>query len=224
MRVGDWIWTYTGRAFYPLDPRPEEIDIKDIAHALSLTCRFTGHVRTFYSVAQHSLLVSYVCPDADALWGLLHDAAEAYICDVSRPVKHAPAMQPYRNIEEGLQLMIYAAFGLTGPEPPSVKQADRMLLHTERRDLMTPCGTRWETDLDPSECAPWTITPLTPEMAEAAFVKRFKRLTADRAWHQLQTDAVAGMNTATVAERLTQIEESTARLERLARGGKKGVA
>src|SRR5579885_2784587 len=87
MRHGDWIQTYCGVAFYPLDPRPEEILIEDIAHALSMLCRFTGHVKRFYSVAQHCVYVSHRCDPKDALWGLLHDAAEAYLNDISRPVK-----------------------------------------------------------------------------------------------------------------------------------------
>src|SRR5271165_7548492 len=86
-RKGDWIQTYTGRVMYPLDPRPEEINIIDIAHALSNLCRFTGHVRTFYSVAEHSVRVSQHCDPKDALWGLLHDASEAYLADMSRPMK-----------------------------------------------------------------------------------------------------------------------------------------
>ncbi|MFG0247924.1 MAG: phosphohydrolase, partial [Phycisphaeraceae bacterium JB051] len=77
-----WIQTYTGKAFYPLREDPGIIDIRDIAHALSLQCRFNGHCSDFYSVAQHSVHVSEVVPQAFALWGLLHDAAEAYMSDL----------------------------------------------------------------------------------------------------------------------------------------------
>ena len=78
-RRGDWIQTYLGIQFWPLDPRPEEVMLFDIAHSLSNMCRFTGHCREFYSVAQHSVIVSQNVPREDAAWGLLHDASEAYM-------------------------------------------------------------------------------------------------------------------------------------------------
>ena len=81
------ILTYTGKWFYPLEPKSEDVDIRDISHALSLICRFTGHVIFPYSVAQHSIAVSRLCPKSIAIYGLLHDAAEAYITDVAHPIK-----------------------------------------------------------------------------------------------------------------------------------------
>src|SRR4051812_30250690 len=84
-RVGNWMQTFTGRQFWPVDPRADEIAIEDIARALAMTCRFGGHVRFHYSVAQHSFLVSLVCSPEHALWGLLHDASEAYLGDVVWP-------------------------------------------------------------------------------------------------------------------------------------------
>ena len=91
-RVGDWIQTMSGVIFYPLDPRPEEIRIEDIAHALSHQCRFAGHCREFYSVAEHSVRVSRELPQEFMLWGLLHDASEAYLVDLPRPIKRWSAM------------------------------------------------------------------------------------------------------------------------------------
>ena len=82
LRNGSWLQTYTGIQFWPLDPRPEEIDIQDIAHALSLLCRFNGHCQRFYSVAEHSVHVSTILAPEFGLWGLLHDAAEAYLSDI----------------------------------------------------------------------------------------------------------------------------------------------
>lgn len=70
-RIGDWMQTASGRMFWPVDPRPEDVEINDIAHALSLTCRYCGHVREFYSVAQHSVLVSDAAPAENRLWPLL---------------------------------------------------------------------------------------------------------------------------------------------------------
>lgn len=85
----DWMQTYTGRVFWPLEPRPEDVDIVDIAHALANLCRYGGHSKVFYSVAHHSVLVSQIVPPADALWGLMHDSAEAYVIDLIRPIKHS---------------------------------------------------------------------------------------------------------------------------------------
>lgn len=175
-RVGDWIPTFSGRKFYPLDPRPEEISIVDIAHHLSMQARWTGAVHAFYSIAQHAILVSYACLPEDALYGLLHDAAEAYLHDINRTVKRLPVMVGYRHLEDGLQQLILAKFGLHGPMPASVRHADDLLAETERRDLLRP-GTV-DMDADPSRCAPWTIKPMPPEAAEAAFLKRFKQLTS----------------------------------------------
>ncbi len=188
MRVGDWIPTFTGRKFYPFDPRPEDIYIEDIAHQLSLQVRWTGATETHYSVAQHCVLVSYACHPEDALYGLLHDAAEAYLHDVNRVVKRAPALDGYRTLEDGLLLVILAKFGLTGPMPASVKHADDMLAETERRDLLRR-GPDPETDPDPSRCAPWTIMPMPPNKAEWAFLKRFKRLMGDQV---SRVEAIAG--------------------------------
>src|SRR5438128_12538670 len=83
---GDWMQTYTGRAFYPLDPRLDDICIEDIAHALSMLCRYGGQCQEFYSVAEHSVLMSYAVNPQHALWALLHDATESYMGDLIRPL------------------------------------------------------------------------------------------------------------------------------------------
>jgi hypothetical protein len=145
-RVGDWIQTYSGAAFWPLDPWHNEVLIEDIAHALSMQCRYTGHTREFYSVAQHSVLVSTICDAQDAAWGLLHDASEAYLCDVSRPVKVQPELEPYRAAEQKVQAVIMERFGIEGAEPQSVKRADRAMLWIEYRDQMLgrAYGVAWQ--------------------------------------------------------------------------------
>lgn len=98
-----WIQTFLGKPFWPLSPRPEDIDIRDIAHALAMTCRFTGHSQKFYSVAEHSVRVSRIVPAQFALHGLLHDASEAYLCDLSRPIKHGSTLgAEYCRIEDNL--------------------------------------------------------------------------------------------------------------------------
>lgn len=128
-RNGDWMETYTGIRFYPLDAREEEIHIVDIAHALSLQCRFNGHCKEFYSVAQHSVLVSDLLPKGLKLAGLLHDAAEAYLGDMIRPLKNS--MVQYKDAEWHLEKVIAKSFGLQFPFPAAVKQADDFMLWSE---------------------------------------------------------------------------------------------
>lgn len=177
-RSGDWIQTYTGKRFYVMDPLPEEIDIRDIAHALSNLCRFTGHVREFYSVAQHCVLVSQNCNPRNALWGLLHDASEAYIGDLHRPLKKDRSMQAYRWIERRLMLAVSAAFGLCDDQPLSVTQADEILLTTEARDLMGKLLPGWAHCVENGHPAlPATIKPVDPTTAKRMFLDRFVELT-----------------------------------------------
>jgi len=121
-RQGDFIYTFTGRRFWPMDPRAEDMCIEDIAHALSMLCRYNGHVDRFYSVAEHSMLVyhavSWIRPGEPALHlqALLHDASEAYLADVPRPVK--PYLSNYRTAEREVERAIANAFGL-----PSIGKA-----------------------------------------------------------------------------------------------------
>lgn len=145
-RQGDWMQTFTGRQFWPVDPRPDEICIEDIAHSLAMQCRFGGHCLRFYSVAEHSVLVSRSLPSGFALWGLLHDAAEAYVLDVVRPLK--PYLPGYRDIEDRVMIAICERFGLdyiTNPfaMPSAVKLADNRILLTERDQNMRPTDHVW---------------------------------------------------------------------------------
>lgn len=168
-----WIQTYTGRLFYPLAPRPEDVHIDDVAHALSLLCRYTGHTRVFYSIAQHSVLASNYAPPEHALWALLHDASEAYLCDMARPVKLL--MPEYLQAEEALERCVAARFALSWPMPAPVREVDRRLLATERRDLMAPPPRPWVSTerIDPY---PEVIAAWTPRVAEVQFLARFKEL------------------------------------------------
>lgn len=156
-RYGDYIRTFSGVAFFPLDPRPEEVFIEDIAHALMNLCRFTGHVKKFYSVGDHSIRASHYASKENALWALLHDASEAYISDLSRSVKHDPRYQPYREDERRLMLVIAERFGLVWPEPEEVHEVDSRLLFTEKRDLMPQSKEPWVGQKDPY---PEIIEPL----------------------------------------------------------------
>lgn len=169
-----WIQTYSGRRFNPTNPVPDAIVIQDIAHALSMQCRFSGHTRSFYSVAQHSVLVSHICDSKDALWGLLHDASEAYLVDVPSPLKRSGQFDSYMRFEKQMQEAICKRFGLPLEEPVSVKKADKVLLATEARDLMGPLRSDWTQPCDP---LPFKIEPLFPQEAKRLFMKRFFDLT-----------------------------------------------
>ena len=172
--MDDWILTYTGRRFYPLTPRAEDVDILDIAHALSLICRFNGHVRSFYSVAQHCVLGSYLVYPPSALAFLLHDAGEAYLCDVPRPVKQH--LLVYRNAERALDNVIRNVFRLPLLQQSwdHVHEVDDRLLLTERRDLM-PAG---EWLIDETRCYAQVIDPWSAPHAEAMFLRRYAELRA----------------------------------------------
>lgn len=168
-----WIQTYSGRRFCPLNPNPEAIVIQDIAHALSMQCRFSGHTKQFYSVAQHSVGVSYLCDKEDALWGLLHDASEAYLVDVPSPLKKSGKFDPYLHFEAQMMSAVCKRFGLLDGEPASVKRADKMLLAIEANQLMYPLRPDWDHTMD---CPPFKIEPLSPNEAKHLFLKRFFEL------------------------------------------------
>lgn len=134
-QAGDnWIQTFTGRRFYLPDPDPTSICIEDIAHALSLKCRFGGHCREFYSVAQHSVHVAAEVPPRYRLQALLHDAAEAYLPDVCCPIK--PMLPGFAAIERAVSVAIFRCFKVPDIGHDEVKRADNQLLATEARDLM----------------------------------------------------------------------------------------
>jgi hypothetical protein len=179
-RIGDWIQVASGGRFWPMDPRPSEVNIEDIAHTLSNQCRFSGHVSEFYSVAQHSVLVSLWCDPADALWGLLHDASEAYLIDVPRPIKRLPEMQAYRAAEDAVMECVRERFGLGQYMPASVHAADEKALATEARDLMSPLDPGWSYWLDDIDADPTRIHPVAPDVARRAFLARWDELTKGR--------------------------------------------
>lgn len=174
----NWIQTFTGRQFWPTDPRADDIDIRDIAHALSMKCRYTGHCREFYSVGQHSILASDIVPPEHALWGLMHDAGEAYLPDVARPVKRE--LHGFREIEDRILACVAERFSLPWPPPhEEIERADLILLATERRDLMAAPPIPW-VSTENVQPFPGVIWPLGPDRAELEFLKRFKILTEVR--------------------------------------------
>jgi len=133
--------TRSGRIVDPLNLKVEDIDIDDIAHSLSLLCRFNGHTTSLYSVADHSIRVAQElrvggAPRKIVLWGLLHDASEAYLGDMARPLKRTPEMQFYRDAEERAMRVIAERYDLGWPMPNVVKEVDQMMCVTEWRDLI----------------------------------------------------------------------------------------
>jgi len=171
------ILTVGGTYFDFMQPEQCAIDIQTIAHALSHICRFTGHTSSFYSVAQHSVLVSQLVPPEHAMAGLLHDAAEAYLGDVASPLKQL--LPEYKAIEKRVEAHVLACFGLPATLPPEVKQADLLALAIEQRDLMPCHDDVWECEHTPGfyrGVASDLINPLTPYEARMEFLKRFEDL------------------------------------------------
>ena len=164
--------TFSGRKFYPLDPMPEEIYIEDIASALSNLCRFGGQVQKFYSVAEHSILISRKLGINCKLWGLLHDAGEAYVQDLVKPLKLA--LPEYKKIEMRVMDAVVIRFGLNPVTMPmAVEAADICILNDEHRQVMKP-GLDWWHD---------SKTPLgvdiefwEPTEAMDKFIKEYKYL------------------------------------------------
>lgn len=177
------ILTYTGKYFDFINPHNNEFDIHDIAHALSNVCRFAGHTREFYSVAQHSVLVTryvmrHAAPNDIIEFGrsaLLHDAAEAYLGDITRPLKQL--LPEYKVIEQRVEAALCEAFGIALPLN-IVKHADLVLLATEQRDLMPPHSDEWQL-IAGIEPLPEVINPWYPEKAFREFMRLWEELDAN---------------------------------------------
>ena len=171
-----WLETASGLKFDPLNPKPDQITIEDIAHALSQVCRFAGHTRHFYSVAQHSYLGSFLVPEEDAKWFLLHDASEAYIGDLISPLKYlTEAGKAYRPIEKRIMQVICQKFGLPEVQPPSVHAADVAMLYAEKKQIMGPIpwDRKWGKIIKPADIK---IREMLPWKAKQLFLKRFLEL------------------------------------------------
>ena len=184
MEAGPYIQTVSGRRFNPLAPEAAEVEIGDIACALSHQCRFGGHCRVFYSVAQHSCLVADLVAGRGggseaALWALLHDASEAYLVDLPHPLKHRSELgRLYADAEARLQAAICERFGLPLEPPALLKEVDRALLATER-GAVSQVAWEWPELLgvEPLELE---IDPWSPERARAEFLARYEQLATRR--------------------------------------------
>ncbi|WP_262027603.1 YfbR-like 5'-deoxynucleotidase [Microvirga sp. Mcv34] len=170
--VGPTIILHSGAYFDLLDPENSAFTIEDIAHGLSNTCRFAGQCSHFYSVAQHSVYASQIVPEEHAFAALMHDAAEAFIGDVTKPLKDL--LPEYREIEERVEAAIFKRFGIVAPLDPSVKEADLVLLATEQRQLLNNRDT-WGT-VEGRKALDRKLPYWDSDYAKARFLFRFEEL------------------------------------------------
>jgi len=168
-----WIQTYTGVAFKPFNFSVEDINIEDIAHALSMLCRYNGHTDKFYSVAEHCVHASYLVSEDIALHALLHDAAETYMSDVLGPLKKF--FPDLKKLEHSLSDGICERFDLDKAQEHEVKHADLLMTAIEKDVAMGPPPIPWPHKLP---AAPDTITLefWSPVEAEKEFLKRYEEI------------------------------------------------
>ncbi len=180
---GPYLQTVSGRWVNPFDPDPAQLDAGDIARALANQCRFGGHSRVFYSVAQHSVIVSRLVEERggdveDVFAALMHDASEAYLGDMPHPLKHrSPLGAAFRDAEDHLERAIRDRFGIKGGVP-AIKAADRALLATERRAFSAETW-KWP-ELDGVEPLDLELVAWSPDRAAEEFAKRYAELQAKR--------------------------------------------
>lgn len=179
-----YIITYTGKKFNLLEPTLEMVDFEDIAHSQAMQCRWTGHCKYHYSIAQHAVLCSFLGPQETALKRLLHDASESYLGDMNRPLKHfTDAGDAYRRVEWPIQELIYDAAGVGGPEDRSVKIADEAMLYAEMEQLLPVVDNPTRGNNNPfgnAKAANVIIVEMSPRQAERMFLDRFEQLYTRR--------------------------------------------
>jgi 5'-deoxynucleotidase YfbR-like HD superfamily hydrolase len=167
--------TFLGNKFYPHEPRIEKIEIEDIAHGLAYQSRFNGQTSEFYSIAQHSLIVSSIVSPRLKLAALLHDASEAYLGDMIKPLKII--IDEFNRIEEKVAKLIFSEFNIPTFDYTLVKNADLITLATEIRDLI-PHSVKFWDDLDNIEALPKKIKPISPLEAKNKFLREFYYLNS----------------------------------------------
>jgi hypothetical protein len=181
---GPYLQTVSGRWVNPFDPDPEQLDSGDIARALANQCRFGGHCRVFYSVAQHSVIVARLVEERggdveDVFAALMHDATEAYLGDMPHPLKHRSALgAEFKAAEDHLEQVILERFSIKA-DVPEIKRADRALLATERRAFSAETW-HWP-ELEGVEPLDLELTAWPPDEAARAFAERYAELQARRA-------------------------------------------
>lgn len=171
-----FVSTFSGNRLYLGRPAVEDVCIMDIAHHLAGINRFNGATTVPYSVAQHCVHVSYLVPQGYELAGLLHDAAEAYLGDMVKPLKLFLGDE-YVAMESKITDVIAETFGVNFSDYTPIKRADLVALATEKRDLM-PFSTEDWSYLDGIQPDPLAIKPWTQQWAKQAFLNRFDSLMA----------------------------------------------
>lgn len=170
IRQGDWTQTYSGRQFWPLDPRPEDVALIDIAAALSKIARYGGHCLRFQSVAEHCVLMvrrmDGVRTPRERRTVLLHDASEAYLLDMPRPLK--PYLPGYLAFEDQLMRVIAQRFDFDWPLPAWVKALDTGILRDETAQNMAPPPVPWRQFAEPALGV--TLQFWSPDQAFAEFM------------------------------------------------------
>jgi hypothetical protein len=171
---GAWIQTYTGRKFHYNDPQPEDVHLQDIAHALSNMCRYAGHCDKFYSVAEHSVLLSNLFEDPTTrMIALLHDATEAYCVDIPRPLKRM--LPDYTAYEESVWKIIARRFGLPEEIPAEVHEMDTRMLMTERPQIFRQV-IPWPKYEDILPIDGVHVQGMRPEIAKATFIVAYENI------------------------------------------------
>ena len=192
-----WIQTYTGWRFFPLDPRPDDVDLLDIAHALAMKPRFTGHCKRHYSIAEHCLRVAEAmantgCPIRHQLWGLMHDCAQAYLPDVPAPYKEFVQIttpgwpedeegtvwheRTFEEVEERVASVICTALGVEIAGVYEVAEYDKILLATEVRDLVSTAPLEDWADGLPEPLTEKIESTMGWELAEKRFLLAYREL------------------------------------------------
>lgn len=174
------IQTYSGGYFDIWESGPDAIHLEDIAHSLSLQCRYNGHIRMFYSVAEHCVIVAKWILDQTgdyqlALEALLHDASEAYLCDIPRPFKNL--LTEYKMLEQRVESAVALKFGLVYPWAPLIKEADTRILLDEKKVLVVHNDTYWP-GMDGLEPLGVRIFGFYPQEAEQLFLDAYQMITA----------------------------------------------
>lgn len=172
-RIGSFIATFSGGRFWPLDPRPDEILIEDIAHHLSMQARYNGAGRYFYCTAEHCWHLSHYVSEEHALAALLHDLGETYLPDMVRPLKRSfPA---YTEAEERIRVMGFEKFGLAADLPAEVVEADDRICSDEKAQNLPDIP--WNHNPEPLGVK---LRFWPPETAEYMFLHRFNELRRAR--------------------------------------------
>jgi len=205
---GPWMETFTGKRFYPLDPGYGSVSIIDIAHALSNICRFGGHTKHYYSVAQHCItgadwVFEQTKSDRLAMLFLLHDAAEAYVGDMIRPIKSIPEFHFFKTIESGVIRSIYNYAGIdwaTTEEEVIIKKFDNLMLAEEGFHLTENKTLSWDTQYQPeqpeghvnpdslTEISRYAIEKIYLEDFFSLYLKLFGKVHKDDNIHTLKED------------------------------------